>query len=410
MGYFNISLDNDINYLLQEIGHNTKVNNVPAKTIVNNSGNIDYDDKDIITHEELRRGYYVEYNDLFFLVISDIVDKRYNTYYKGTMRRCNYDIKFIIDDRLYLYYSIIDGKNFTLEQGSYIIISADKITVTLPDTNITRQLQLQNRIIKFNTAWEIEGIDYTKKGLIILHCKRGQVNSVEDDLENEIANRYDHGEDRLKGNVNPILPFDEEPEPEPKVLNIIDVSTLSDIEVDQGTLIDDIVIPNTIAVTLEDNSTLTLTVNWDTSNYDGDIVGTYNLVGTLQLIEGVTNTNNLVASINIVVNELSQEDDYSIEIIGSDTIPLMGTETYIAKIYNNGALVNDKSVIWSADDRLNIKEVTDTTCTIEVLPDDYSTGFYILRVTLADDETVFAEKETIKPPNQFGQSHTNLVK
>lgn len=89
----------------------------------------------------------------------------------------------------------------------------------------------------------------------------------------------------------------------------------------------------------------------------------------------------------------SIEDGYIIEIIGSDTIPIMGTETYTAKIYNNGELVTDKSVIWSVDDRFNIKETTDITCTIEALPANFSTGFYILKATLSDNDSIYAEKE-----------------
>lgn len=392
MAYFNISLDDDIHYLLTEIGYNIHINNIPAKAIINNTGNIDYDDKTIITHEELQRGDYVEYNNIFFLVISEVNDKRYQSYYKATMRRCNYDVKFIIDNKLYLYYAIIEGKNFTLEQRQYFMTSGDRITITLPSTNITRQLQLQDRIIKFNTAWEIEGIDYTKKGLVILHCTREQINTNTDDLENEIADRYVNNEDRLKGNTTPILPFDEEPEPEPKALDIIHVSTLDDIEVNQGTVIDDINLPETVTVTLEDNSTIELRVSWDTSNYNGDIAGTYQLVGTLELIEGISNTNNLTATINIIVKELAQEG-YYIEIEGADTMAFMSVETFVAKIYYNGELVNDKAVRWEVSDRFNIKETTDTTITLEVPLGDYSTGTHTLRAILVDDENVFAEKE-----------------
>jgi hypothetical protein len=63
--YFDIPIYDDVMYLLQEIGHNCKVNNIPAKAIVNNTDN-EYDDKRIITNEELQRGYYINYNDSLF--------------------------------------------------------------------------------------------------------------------------------------------------------------------------------------------------------------------------------------------------------------------------------------------------------------------------------------------------------
>lgn len=393
MAYFNISIDDDIHYLLTEIGYNIHINNIPAKAIINNAGNIDYDDKTIITHEELQRGYYVRHDNLIFIVISEVNAKRYNTYYKATMRRCNYDVKFIIDNKLYLYYAIIESKNFTLEQGQYFMTSGDKITITLPLTDITKQIKVNDRVIKFNTAWEIEGIDYTKKGLVILHCKRNQINSKTDDVENEIADRYVSGTDRLNGNITPTLPFDEEPEPETKALDIIHVSTLDDIEVYQGTLIEDIELPASVLVTLEDSSIVELNVNWDVSTYNGDVLGTYQLVGTLELIEGISNTNNLTATINIIVKEIPQEDNYTIEIEGADTMAFMSVETFVAKIYNNGVEVTDKSVIWEIDKRFKVIETTDTTCTIEVPTGDYSTGKFPIKAILSDDENVFAVKE-----------------
>ena len=99
MSYFDTNLDNDMTYLLTEIGHNVKINNIASKAIINNASmERTYDDKKIITHDELKRGYYVNYNDLFFIILSEINDKRFLSYFKGIMRRCNFDIKLIIND------------------------------------------------------------------------------------------------------------------------------------------------------------------------------------------------------------------------------------------------------------------------------------------------------------------------
>lgn len=221
MSYFDISIDNDITYLLTGIGKKVKVNNISAKAIINNTTQErNFDDKRIITHEELRRGMYIEYNNLWFLVLNEINDKRYDTYYKGIMRRCNEDIKFIEGNKLYLFPSIIQGDKFYIQESNIINISADTISVTIPDTEITRQLKIEDRFIKWGMAWKVEGIDYTKNGLIILHCKKDRLAEMNDDIQNEIANRFTEGVDgkkvdRLGGNINPIYPFDddvEEPE------------------------------------------------------------------------------------------------------------------------------------------------------------------------------------------------------
>jgi len=209
MNLFNIPIDNDITYLLGELGYNILVNNVPASGIINNASmERTYDDKRLITSVELKRGYYINYNSLNFIVLNEINDKRLSSYYKGIIRNCNFDLKFIIDSKLYLFYSCIEGDKFTLQNG-VITSSADTITVTLPATDITKQLRIQDRFISMENCWGIEGIDYTKVGLITLHCKKDSIGTTTDDLENEIADRFDSGIDRLNGNITPILPFDE---------------------------------------------------------------------------------------------------------------------------------------------------------------------------------------------------------
>ncbi len=224
--YFDIPIQDDVMYLLQEIGHNCKVNNIPAKAIVNNTDN-EYDDKRIITNEKISRGYYIEYNDLFFLVIDDVVDKRYKTYYKSQMRKCNYDVKFIINNKLYLFPSIVEGEKFYINQDKVLDISADTITVTLPYTDVTKQIQRQQGFIKFGQKWEVQGIDYTKAGLITLNCKITPYKTSVDDLDNEIADRWIDSIDILDGNIEPILPFnetipDEPTEPEEPPTYVID--------------------------------------------------------------------------------------------------------------------------------------------------------------------------------------------
>ncbi|MGF7057182.1 hypothetical protein [Brassicibacter mesophilus] len=87
------------------------------------------------------------------------------------------------------------------------------------------------------------------------------------------------------------------------------------------------------------------------------------------------------------------QDGYSIEIVGDSEIAILETKTYTTNIYNNGVLVNDKSVIWSvSNSRLKIDSTTGTTCTITADAGDYSLGEYTLKATLSDDESVFVEK------------------
>lgn len=212
MNIFDVSLDSDIDFLIKEIGYDIKINNVSAKALINNkdNANYDFDDKEIIVKDELQRGQYVNYNNKNWIVISEINDKRYNSYHKGLMRRCNESIKIIADGKLYLFYSITDGDKFLIEKEQVFSYSNDAITVTLPSTPITSKIAKQDAFIKWGQKWEVQGIDYTKSGLIILHCKVALPDS-NDDIENEIANKH-----KLDNpDAEPILPFmEDEEEPE----------------------------------------------------------------------------------------------------------------------------------------------------------------------------------------------------
>ena len=214
MDIFNISLTDDIDFMIQEIGEDVKINNKLTKAIIQNTKQERiYDDKRIITNSKISRGDYVEYNDLFFIVLPEINCKKYGSYYKSIIRRCNFDIKFIIDNQLYLFYAFVEGDKFSIEQEDVFSLSADNITITLPYTEVTKQIKKKTCFIKWGQKWNIEGIDNTKDGLIVLHGKQTLINNSTDDIENEIANRYKDEIDILEGNIEPILPFDVEDEP-----------------------------------------------------------------------------------------------------------------------------------------------------------------------------------------------------
>ncbi len=207
MGYFKTSLDDDISYLLDEIGYSIKINNVKAKAIVNNTTIertiFSNDNKTIITKTKIGRGDYVECIDLYFLVTSEVNQKRYNLYYKGTMRRCNHDIKIVLDNKLYLFYTIIDSNKFGIDEGKYISTFTNTITITIPLTDVTEKIKEGNKIVKFGKVWEITGMDYTQDGLIHLQCKTCTIDTNTDNMEEEIADF-----DKLPEDYTLIYPFD----------------------------------------------------------------------------------------------------------------------------------------------------------------------------------------------------------
>ncbi|MTK12906.1 MAG: cell wall-binding repeat-containing protein [Clostridiaceae bacterium] len=87
------------------------------------------------------------------------------------------------------------------------------------------------------------------------------------------------------------------------VKNISSIPAINDINVVNGTTIANVGLPGTISITLSDNTTVSATVTWDGGSpaYDGNKEGTYTFSGTINLPEGVSNKNNLKASVNVKV-------------------------------------------------------------------------------------------------------------
>jgi len=91
--------------------------------------------------------------------------------------------------------------------------------------------------------------------------------------------------------------------PDDELPKIIGVAEIANITVDFGTAFDDIGLPAKVQVTLDDDSTPELDVDWDEGDYDGSVPGTYTLYGDLVLTEGIENPDNLKASVNVIVKE-----------------------------------------------------------------------------------------------------------
>ena len=331
MDIFNINLNNDIDFIIQETGEDIKINNKLTKAIIQNTKQERiYDDKRIITNSKIARGDYVEYNDLFFIVLPEVNCKKYNSYYKSIIRRCNFTIKFIINNKLYLFYSIIEGDKFSIEQEDVFSLSADNITVTLPYTEITRQIKKQDAFIKWGQKWNIEGIDYTKDGLIVLHGKQTLINNSTDDIENEIANRYKDSNDILNGNIDPIYPFDVEDEPtapeEPQEPEIPEEPQEPEIPEEPQ-------------------------------------------------------------------EPTEPEQTYSIIINGYDKIMVGFESTYTATVFNNDEEV-DKDVKFEIDDTSLATIVSQDGKSCKIKPNNnYKFGSFNLKAILVEDETVFVERE-----------------
>lgn len=185
--------NNDYLYLLSMAGDDIYINNdtMPKKALINNLPvNRQADIRTISTTSEIKRGDLVNWDNEYWLIISEVGHKRY-TYYKGIIQRCNYNIKFNFQGTIKEFPAIVDSKVFDTETNQYLSIPAGKIVVTMQSNADSENIKINDRFIKMKNAWKVTGIDRTNNGLLILHCDLDAIISS-DDLENEIANAGDY--------------------------------------------------------------------------------------------------------------------------------------------------------------------------------------------------------------------------
>ena len=106
-------------------------------------------------------------------------------------------------------------------------------------------------------------------------------------------------------------PIQEEPKKNIKSIQSITKS------VDYGTTFENIGLPNAVVVTLDDDTTVDLSITWSSSSYVSTQSGSQTITGTLVLTNSLTNTNNLTAIAVVTVAEQTidpvNNDDWSLQ-------------------------------------------------------------------------------------------------
>ncbi len=88
------------------------------------------------------------------------------------------------------------------------------------------------------------------------------------------------------------------------------IEAFGNVTVELGTAFDDIALPQVVKVQLSEDECVELEVVWDSSSYNPSVAGMKAIKGELVLIDGLTNTNNVMAEINI--NVISTEEGFYI--------------------------------------------------------------------------------------------------
>ncbi|AEY67831.1 Ig-like domain-containing protein [Clostridium sp. BNL1100] len=134
-----------------------------------------------------KQGDIVEYDGYCWLAVSQGIS--FNAVYeKVVIKKCQYNVNFIIKGILKSIPSTFESKVMDVTSGQYISLPTGTILLTIPVTDFTKTIDINDRFINTGRAWKVTGIDRTKDNLIILTCSLDSV-AADDDLANEIANK-----------------------------------------------------------------------------------------------------------------------------------------------------------------------------------------------------------------------------
>ncbi|WP_187115152.1 Ig-like domain-containing protein [Clostridium tyrobutyricum] len=180
--FFNMNESYD--FMLQQFGESIEINDINRTAIIHRNNYRNIEELKILCRDKIERGNIVKYNNNVYLTIDDTRNMRYNAYHRAIVQRSNYNINFIFNNTVFPQYAIITNQT-TGVNGEIITVPANQILVVVQDNNFTNQIKVDDVFIKFKHRWQINGVDYTKNGILTIYAKQVATASG-DDLENEI--------------------------------------------------------------------------------------------------------------------------------------------------------------------------------------------------------------------------------
>jgi len=371
-------IDSMIDFFLYEKGEGITLNG--AEQVASVMDTVDkityYDDKLIRCKCQIKTGDIVEYNNLKYIIISQI-DKEENSF-RARMRKCSYRIAFNWSGNIKWFDCIEESKVFDVTTGTYISVASGNIYVTVQNNSDTRTIALDQRFFVTNQPFKVTGIDKSQEGLIKFNCALDLFNAQYDDIENNIVDRwrYETGHTYTltinNGDAANVL------------LN--DIIQLNLSATDNGT-----VVANPI-VTFTSSDLNTVSVD-----NTGKVMGIAS--GQAIITAKLTYHDTISDSITITTVETFTHS-YTIMITGSATVKLGQSKSYVAQFYDNGIEVFDKSAVWTIRNQdgttspLYATITTSTGNSVTIKGNSSSTyvnKYIVLKATLSDDEAVFKE-------------------
>lgn len=187
-------LQNDFNYMIKQFGVDIFLNEEtkPRKAIIsskNTWGSLDehFDDRLIHTAFPIKRGDYIEYNTVNFIVYSDVQVKRGHEY-KAIIRPATNTIPIVVKEREIIgrdplnnpIYSdepeitkdipaIVYTESLTIA-GYAVLVAQGEIRIVVGDNQDTRKIKVNNEYVIKNKNYKVWDINLLQDGLILLRA------------------------------------------------------------------------------------------------------------------------------------------------------------------------------------------------------------------------------------------------
>lgn len=182
------SIDNFIDFFLHEMGTSVLINGASRTAILTDaprSGLYYFNDLYLRAKDAVSTGDVVTHLGSEWLILSQVAADPYS--YQGRIRKCNHLTKFILNDWLYAFPSVIEMERLSIGSAGTLQIAEGSLVCILHADEVTNTIAINQRFIASDAPWKVIGVDKTNPGLVILNTERSLIASG-DDMENEIAN------------------------------------------------------------------------------------------------------------------------------------------------------------------------------------------------------------------------------
>lgn len=181
------TFDRQFHFILNEFGKDVTINGSSERAFfqdVDRKSSQYFNDKLINTHYLIHSGDLVEYQGKKWLAIKQAdYNKNYST---SRIREAIWQVKFVLGQELYVFDAFFEINSMNIQYGGAVAIAAGSIVCCVKLDQYSKQIEINNRFIKFDAAWKVTGVDKSNSGLVYIYADRDLI-SENDDLKKEIA-------------------------------------------------------------------------------------------------------------------------------------------------------------------------------------------------------------------------------